>query len=182
MQVRVRRRGRPSVALITAAAAAALGASCGSTGSHSQHGKATGSLVTARTVHRACSAAETKRIVLGVVRGFNRGDTKSLDRLVAQPPRFQWFSAPGPQARFGDAAARRSTLTEYARRRHRHRERLRIVRFGTSDQADGNFGLAIARHADDYHRRVVDAKGKVDCTGKTPALIVWSVGSDPATL
>lgn len=177
MQVRVRRRGRPSVALITAAAVAALAASCGSTASHSRHGTATGPAVftePSNSPWRPCSEAVTNGVVRSVVRAFNAGDTATLDRLIAQPPRFRWFSAPGPQARFNTNAFRRSTLPEYVRGRHRHKERLTIVRLA---------GLVVARHADDYPRRVVDVKRTVDCTpGKPPALIVWSVGSDPATL
>ncbi len=128
-----------------------------------------------------CSAAETKRIVHGVVRALNTGDVRTLNRLVARAPKFQWFSAPGPQARLGPAAYRRSTLPAYVRRRHRRHERLVILRLGTSDQADGNFGLVIVRQARDYPRRVVDAKGKVDCTS-TPYLVAWSVGSHRANL
>lgn len=127
-----------------------------------------------------CSAAETKRIVHGVVHAFSTGDIRMLNRLVAPASKFQWFSAPGPQARLGPAAYRRSTLPGYVRRRHRHHEQLEILRLDTSDQADGNFGLVIVRQARDYPRRVVDAKGKVDCTS-TPYLVVWSVGSYPAT-
>jgi hypothetical protein len=136
-------------------------------------------LMEASVTGRTCSAALTKRIVRGVVQAFNSGDTRMLNRLVAPPPKFQWFSAPGPQARFGPAAYRRSTLSEYVQRRHQRHERIVILSVGTSDQADGNFGLVIVRQARDYPRRVVDAKGKIDCAS-TPYLVAWSVGSHRA--
>jgi hypothetical protein len=127
-----------------------------------------------------CSAVETKRIVHGVVHALNTGDIRTLNRLVARAPGFQWFSEPSPQPRLGPAAYRRSTLPEYVRRRHRRDEPLVILRLDTSDQADGNFALVIVRQARDYPRRVVDAKGKVDCAS-TPYLVAWSVGSHRAT-
>lgn len=121
------------------------------------------------------------RIVRGVVDAFNAGDTQMLNRLVAPASMFAWFSAPGPQARLGRAAYRRLTLPEYVQRRHQRHERFVILTFGTSDQADGNFGLVVVRQASDYPGRAVDAKGKIDCAG-TPHLVAWSVGSHRANL
>lgn len=161
--------------LIVFIVAAALGACATARSRHQPVARSAAAQHSSRT----CSASETKRIVRQVVRAFNADDSKTLDSLVGQPSAFRWFSAPGPQARLGDAAYQRPTLTEYVRRRHRHREQLTILRFNTSDRADGNFGLAIVRQADDYRRRVVDAKGKVECTLKTSALIAWSIGSHP---
>jgi hypothetical protein len=124
-----------------------------------------------------CSAAETSRTVRSLVVAFDAGDVASVNALVATGPAFKWFSAPGPDARLGQAAYDRATLGAYVRKRHRHHERLTIRRIGTTNRADGNFALVLERRADDYSRRVIDGKGAVSCAGAAPKVIVWSLGS-----
>jgi hypothetical protein len=118
----------------------------------------------------------TTRVVHAVVRAFNRGDTAALNTLVAPAGRFQWFSAPGPDARLGPAAYRRSTLAAYVRKRHRHHEQLTLRRISTGPNANGNFDMRLVREADDYRRRLIEGKGAVDCTSSPLKLMVWSLG------
>jgi hypothetical protein len=110
------------------------------------------------------------------VRAFNQGDTTALNALVAPPGRFQWFSAPGPDARQGDAAYHRSTLAAYVRKRHRHHEHLTLRRISTGPNANGQFGLLLVRQADDYRRRLIEGKGALDCTSSPFKVMVWSLG------
>ncbi|SRR6266511_959897 len=128
-------------------------------------------------VGAACSGVSTIRVTRALASAFNRGNTKTVDRLVAQSPAFQLFAAPGPNARLGAEARRRSTLLRYVRVRHRQRERLTLLDVNASGRPAGTFRLIVVRQAKDYARRVVRGQGMAVCAGARAKIVAWSLGS-----
>jgi hypothetical protein len=124
-----------------------------------------------------CSGLSTIRVTRALASAFNRGDAKTIDRLVAQSPAFRLFAAPGPNARIGAAARRRSTLLSYVRVRHRQRERLTLLDVSASGRPAGTFQLVIVRQAKDYPRRVVRGQGRAVCAGSKAKIVAWTLGS-----
>ena len=123
---------------------------------------------------RRCSLEQKVALVRALSTAFNAGNDLAVHRLVAAEPAFQWFSAPGSSRdarRLGPEAYDRSTLREYVRQRHRHRERWTNVEFG----GELRLPLTLTREADDYRRSRV--RGKVDaiCTGRSARIIAWSL-------
>jgi len=126
-----------------------------------------------------CSGPSTIRVTRALASAFTRGDTRAVNRLVAQSPAFQFFSAPGPNARIGAAARRRSTLLTYVRLRHRQHERLTLLDVNASGNPAGTFRLIVVRQANDYKRRVVRGQGRAICVGSNAKIVAWSLGSRP---
>ena len=124
-----------------------------------------------------CPPATQVQLVRTFVGAFNAGNVGTVNRLVAPEPAFQWFSAIGPDARFGKKAENRATIGAYIRRRHSHHDHLTLVRFGsTDDQGRIDLTLLIKRRADDYRpRNLLRAKQDAICRGRVGELIVWSM-------
>src|SRR2546423_231380 len=101
-----------------------------------------------------CPASTQVRLVRSLVAAFNTGNAAAVDRLMAPEPAFRWFSAIGPDRRFGKEAEDRSTLRAYIRKRHRHRDHLTLMGFGSIDeQGHVDLSLLLKRRADDYRPR-----------------------------
>jgi hypothetical protein len=121
-----------------------------------------------------CPLADRDALVGSLVAAFNAGNDVAVDRIVAQEPAFEWFSATGrtpDSRRLGAEAYDRSTLRAYVRQRHRHRERWTNVDVGWRSSGP----LMLTREADDHRRSRTEAKMDTLCAGGRPRIIVWSM-------
>src|SRR5512132_2467581 len=145
----------------------------------------TGGTPAASSPSRACTAAETRAVVLAFARAWTAGDLDAVRRLAAPEPHFRWVSAGPPGARFGSHATDRRSLPGYIARRHARNDRLvvRMFRFHGSDlrgtERFGHFELRATRDADDWpagldHWRT--GKGAIICNAGPPVLAVFSLG------
>jgi hypothetical protein len=129
----------------------------------------------------SCDEAGTRALVFGFARAFNRGDSKSLDRLWAREPGFRWFTAEQADPELGHGVFHRPGLLRYFARRHRQQERIRLIRFRFNGQGGGHghFEYRLERTALDLSRSkpVYDGKGATACFLPRPALAVWSMGT-----
>lgn len=129
-----------------------------------------------------CDVGALRTTLAALVRAYNRGDLRRLDRLFSRE-RFVWYSSSDPGARARDAAETRATLIPYFRQRHRHGDRLILLtsRFnGYEQQRDiGHFALSGRRRADDFRGgrwfRMV-GKGALDCSKPPLKIAVMSLG------
>jgi hypothetical protein len=129
------------------------------------------SVVRADSDLQRCSLADREKLVGSLVAAFNAGNDRAVDRIVAQEPAFEWFSATGrsPDARrLGAEAYDRSTLRAYVRQRHRHHERWTNV-------VSGSQPLTLTREADDHRLSRGEAKMDTLCADGRPRIIVWSM-------
>jgi hypothetical protein len=124
-----------------------------------------------------CPASTQVRLVRSLVAAFNTGNAAAVDRLVAPEPAFRWFSAIGPDHRLGKRAEDRSTLRAYIRVRHRHRDHLTLMGFGSIDeQGHVDLSLVLKRRADDYRPpNPIRAKQDSVCPSGHAWLVVWSM-------
>jgi hypothetical protein len=126
-----------------------------------------------------CTADTTKALVYTFVGRYDNGRVKTINRLWAPEPRFQWYSTGPPGARLGRSAYNRATLAAYFRARVRVHERIRLteLRAGYDPRRRiVNFAGKLVRSADDLRARPPhDFKGAADCVSGRPSLIVWSM-------
>ena len=131
-----------------------------------------------------CSPADTRRVVAAFVGAWNRGDLAAVDRLIARPPVFKWFSSGAPGARIGAASANRRALLRYVAARHARHDRIRLRWFrhnGSDVRTDGRYGhfeYELERSADDWNGGaafVAPGKGAVNCSGGRTTIAVWSM-------
>src|SRR5439155_24944528 len=96
-----------------------------------------GAVGSSTLVGSGCTADATKTLVRKFVRDYSNGRVKTINRLWAPEPRFQWFSTGRPGARLGSSAYNRATLAAHfprkdpsdrARRRLRPEEAYRRLR------------------------------------------------------
>jgi hypothetical protein len=130
-----------------------------------------------------CSVDAAHQFVEGFLNAFNRGDAQQLDRLVAGPEAFVWYSTDSPGQRIKDEAYDRSTLLAYFARRHAQHERLEMRSFrfnGTAPTGLGNFEFELRRSADDGLASVpYGGKGSLYCDRILTTLAVWSMAREP---
>jgi hypothetical protein len=126
---------------------------------------------TTATLHdgSGCTPDGVAVLVRALIRAWNAGNAGAVDRLFAPKPAFKWFSMGGPDGRAGKDAEKRSTIRAYVRTRHRHHDRLTLVK------VEGNAHIFIRRRADDYHpRNVIEGKGAAICRHSLSRFIVWA--------
>ena len=156
------------VAVALAGALVAVSVGLGGAGSRSEG-----------SVRGTCTADATKALVRAFVRGYDHGQVKTIERMWAREPRFQWFSAGPPGARIGQRAYDRSTLIAHFRSRVRAKEQIRLtlLRAGYDPNRDiVNFSGKLVRSAKGIRPRgPKDFKGAADCLSGRPLLIVWSM-------
>lgn len=130
-----------------------------------------------------CDLDRVVEIAVGFLDAFSRGDETALAAAIPEEAggdafpgegRFGWLSVYGPT---GEFATSRAEVIAYARARHAHHERIRLLQFEASGSwwdpgVDIVFDLA--READDLPAHVVGGKGSLDCAGGT--IVVWSIG------
>ena len=153
-------------AAIAATALVALGASVA------------GAVGSSTPVGSGCTAEATQTLVRKFVRDYSAGRVKTINRLWAPEPRFQWFSTGRPGARLGSSAYNRATLAAYFRARVRVHERIRLTELGAGYDPKRrivDFAGKLVRSADDLRARPHDFKGAADCVSGRPFLIVWSM-------
>lgn len=129
---------------------------------------------------KPCTAGEVRALVVSFVRSFNRGDVKRLDRIFAQEPDFEWYSANAPGQRLHAAARRRATLGRYFVRRHAQGEWLELRSFefkGNTSTASpyGNFEVELVRRARNLRPTPWVAKGAVRCHQGADQILAWSM-------
>jgi hypothetical protein len=117
----------------------------------------------------ACTPAGTQSAVRSFVADFNGGNFGHLDALFAQRPAFGWYSSNPPGLRNAAAAKNRGSLIAYFRARHAKRDRLQLVsfKFTGNAQGHGNFTFAMKRSAADYRKGAwfsLVGKGAVVCS------------------
>jgi hypothetical protein len=109
---------------------------------------------------------------------INRGDSATVDRLVAKGDAFKWYSV-GTE-RVGEEAHDRSSLVAHIESRYAKGETLRRVSFHFSGFSEGrkyaHFSLILLRRARDFPEARVFGKGALDCAGEYPQFAVWSLG------
>jgi hypothetical protein len=123
------------------------------------------------------SAADTVQLF---VESFNAGETGELDRLVAGPKTFLWYSTDEPGQRWDPQARDRSSLMSYFANRHAHDERLELTRFQFNGNwgGYGNFEFDAVRSADDgLPSTPYQGKGALDCATTPQTVAVWSMAS-----
>ena len=127
---------------------------------------------------RACAPGEVRTTFDAFVRAFNTGDAAAVDRLIAPPPSFVWFSVGGAGRRLGDRSKDRSTLARYFAARHVLRDRWRDITFSGGGNANGygHFGFRLTRSADDELPSRYEGKGAVICADGGDTIAVWSMG------
>ncbi len=130
-----------------------------------------------------CTSDNVSQVVRSFVGNFNRGNIQELDKVVASPGQFSWYSTDSPGQRINDEAHNRDTLMAYFERRHDRHERLELQAFrftGTSANGRGNFEFELTRSADDgLSSAPYGGKGAVDCTQVPNTLVVWSMAREP---
>jgi hypothetical protein len=133
---------------------------------------------------RDCRAGEVRQGVIAFTRALNAGDIEKLDSLFARKgthgrPGFQWYSTGPPGARFGTAAANRSTLMAYFAARHRARERLNLLQLhggNADDNAHADFAFQILRQARGLRATAFEGKGASICSRYGARIAVWAIG------
>jgi hypothetical protein len=133
---------------------------------------------------RDCQPGEVRQGIVAFTHAFNAGDLRLLDNLFARKgghgrPGFQWYSTGGPGARFGSAAANRSTLMPYFAERHRAHERLKLLQLrggNADDNAYADFAFHILRQARGLRPTAFEGKGASICSRYGARIAVWSVG------
>ena len=140
----------------------------------------------ARERPRPCRDREVSRLVRSFVDAFNRGDSRTVGRLVAREPEFRWWSTSAPAARLGKVARDRRGLGAYLANRHADGERWQLTRLKVNGNSRpprgeppyGNFEYDLTRQADEFAARSYAGKGGVYCYRHRPdAIIVWSMGA-----
>ena len=131
-----------------------------------------------RSGSRVCTPYETRATFDGFVRAFNLGEAAALDRLVASPHSFVWFSVSGAGPRLGNRSRDRSTLLRYFETRHALRDRLVDISFsgGGNSNGYGHFTFRLTRSADDELPSRYEGKGAVLCEDAGNTIAVWSMG------
>jgi hypothetical protein len=129
---------------------------------------------------RDCSVAEARLLVLNFFRAFNAGNRRQLDRIFAKEPAFHWYSTGKPGSRFGAEAENRSTLMRYFARRHKQRERLKLLYWIGGQTPGGEFGFSfhILRQARELRPKAFEGKGALFCASHGNKIIVWSNGPE----
>src|SRR3954470_15455421 len=110
-----------------------------------------------------CSKEVAIHLASTVIAAFNRGDARTIDRVVAPEPAFEWFST---RSRLGLESRDRSTLASYVRLRHRHHERWIPVSL---------WPLRLTHVADDMRRTTRNGKFDTICARGHTWIFVWSV-------
>jgi hypothetical protein len=133
---------------------------------------------TASPGSRDCAPTEARATFDSFVRAFYRGDDAALERLIAPPQSFVWFSVSGAGRRLGDRSKDRSTLVRYFATRHLLRDRLSDTTFSGGGNANGyaHFGFLLTRSADDELPARYEGKGAVICDDSGDTIAVWSMG------
>ena len=130
-----------------------------------------------------CTGVSARRLVESFLSSFNRGDVQQLDRLVAGPEIFQWYSTDSPGQRVNEKAYNRGTLMSYFAKRHDQHERLQLRSFrfnGIYGMDLGGFEFQLTRSADDgLSSAPYGGKGAIDCGRVPSALVVWSMAREP---
>jgi hypothetical protein len=129
-----------------------------------------------------CDTKGARQLVDSFVDSFNRGDAKQLDRVVAGPERFVWYSTDSPGQRFGEEAYNRSTLMSYFAGRHDQHERLQLSSF----RFNGIYGMGLGGFEFELIRSAADGgaatpyvgKGVIDCASAPHTLVVWSMARE----
>jgi hypothetical protein len=127
---------------------------------------------------RDCAPTEAHTTFDAFVRAFNRGNGAALERLIAPPRSFVWFSVSGAGKRLGDRSKDRSSLGRYFATRHVLRDRLADLTFSGGGNANGyaQFGFQLTRSADDELPARYEGKGAVLCDDTGDTIAVWSMG------
>jgi hypothetical protein len=129
-----------------------------------------------------CTQASVSQLVQAFVDNFNRGDIQPLDKLVAEPGQFAWYSTDSPGQRINDEAYNRSSLMAYFTNRHNHHERLKLQEFrftGISGTGRGNFEFKLTRSSDDgLSSAGYGGKGAADCSRVPNTLVAWSMARE----
>jgi hypothetical protein len=128
---------------------------------------------------RSCDGERVRRVVVSFISAFNRGDRTRLQGLWSRSD-FQWYSVTRTQASHY-VTHDRATMLRYFAARHRHLERLRLVRFEFNGVSGGfgHFEYSLTRRARDLAGGVPEGyhgKGAVTCGAFAPRLAVWSMG------
>ena len=131
-------------------------------------------------VGAACTAAEVRVLVDAFVAAYNRGDLRTLDRILAGPDLFQWYSSGPPAPRFRADARNRATLMAYFAERHAAGERLELLdfRFNGNNAVFGDFEYEL-RDGTDFQPRHFVGKGSAVCDRRPRRIAVWSMGQAP---
>lgn len=138
---------------------------------------------TAGAAAQGCGAQDAQGLVEQFIANFNAGDVAGVDRLVAPPKTFQWYSTDGPGERLDPQARNRTSLLEYVAVRHTQHKRLELrrIQFNGVTGAFGNFEFDLIRTADDLLPTAYSGKGAIDCTSRPPTLAVWSMSHTAAS-
>lgn len=116
-----------------------------------------------------CTPAGVAALMRALIKAWNAGNARAVDRLFAPAPAFKWFSMGGPQDRRGKDAEKRSTIRAYVRKRHRRHDRMTLV------MVQGNARFLVRRRADDYHpRNVIEGKAAAICRRPPSRFIAWA--------
>lgn len=120
-----------------------------------------------------CSPEQARATFVAFVTAFNGGDRAALDRLIAPPTTFIWFSVSGAGPRLGERSKDRSTLTRYFTVRHAQRDQFRDATF--EGGGHGQFRFLLTRMADDELPSRYEGKGSVLCDAGGSTIAVWSM-------
>jgi hypothetical protein len=116
-----------------------------------------------------CTPQGVAVLMRALIRAWNAGNARAVDRLFAPTPAFKWFSMGGPEDRRGKDAEKRSTIRAFVRKRHRRHDRMTLV------MVQGNVHFYVRRRADDYHpRNLIEGKGAAICRHPPSRFIAWS--------
>jgi hypothetical protein len=116
-----------------------------------------------------CTPAGVAVLMRALIKAWNAGNARAVDRLFAPTPAFKWFSMGGPEDRRGKDAEKRSTIRAFVRKRHRRHDRMTLV------MVQGNLRFLVRRRADDYHpRNLIQGKGAAICRHRPWRFIAWS--------
>jgi hypothetical protein len=116
-----------------------------------------------------CTPAGVAALMRALIKAWNAGNARAVDRLFAPVPAFKWFSMGGPEDRRGKDAEKRSTIRAFVRKRHRRHDRMTLV------MVQGNAHFLVRRRADDYHpRNVIKGKAAAICRHPPSRFIAWS--------
>lgn len=130
-----------------------------------------------------CAAPVVSNVVGRFLEALNRGDLEALNRIIAPPGTFEWYTvqavrgrAPGERPQAGG----RTTLIRYFARRHERGERmqLRSFQFNGSDDGLGHFQYRLLRSARDHPPAPYNGKGAVICTTGRDVIAVWSMATN----
>lgn len=149
-----------------------------------------GGSVAAPKISRAlCTRPLAATAVLDFTAAFNAGDRRRLSRLVADAPRFKWYSVTRSSTEHF-VAYKKGAFLRYGAERHALHESLAITNFryqgrsraqvGNRAELVGGFSYTLLRRADDLAEGRPEryrGKGVVSCTSWGGRLMVWSMGS-----